>query len=518
MDFTRPYTTDLNLSEAELLGYFLKTKASEIESDYRLKDSHYWRVAGEKAALSVFRITAQKVPAYKHFLKKNKVDPEKIKTIEDFKKLPIIDKHNYLRAYPLKDLCLDGDLSKARIISCSSGSTGEPFFWPRGTRQEIEGAAQVELLYRILGIGKPTLIIIGFAFGNWISGSFMYLSTELVSKKDYPLTVLTTGFSKKDIFRSVKSRASDFKQLILMGYPPFIKDIIDEGEAEGINWKKLNVKFVFAAEGFSPVWRKYLYDRVGAKNYLTSSINIYGSADAGILAHETPFTLAVRKVATLNEKLHQALFSDSRMPTLAQYDPRSRYFEVTADHDLLFTANAGLPLIRYSIGDYGGLAKPDVLEATCKKFGHSALALLKEEKVSNLAWNLPCVYIFGRKDFTATLYGANIYPESIREALLDRAISDKVSGKFTMFTKNDKYLDQFLSINVELQVGINPNKHLISQIQKIVIEYLRRMNSEYSKIYDEMNHRAFPEIVLFRNSEGQYFQPGTKHRWTKRTP
>ena len=173
MDFTRPYTTDLNLSEAELVAYFLKTKASEIESEYRSNDSHYWRVAGEKNALSVFRMAAQKVPAYKNFLKVNKINPLKIKTIKDFKKLPVVDKHNYLRAYPLKDLCLDGDLSKARIISCSSGSTGEPFFWPRGTRQEIEGAQQVELLYRILGIDKPTLIIIGFAFGNWISGSFM---------------------------------------------------------------------------------------------------------------------------------------------------------------------------------------------------------------------------------------------------------------------------------------------------------------------------------------------------------
>ena len=344
----------------------------------------------------------------------------------------------------------------------------------------------------------------------------MYLSTELVSKKGYPITVLTTGFSKKDIFRSVKSRASDFEQLILMGYPPFIKDIIDEGEAEGINWKKLNVKFVFAAEGFSPVWRQFLYDQIGAKGYLTSSVNIYGTADAGILAHETPFTLAVRKVSTSDEKLHQALFADRRIPTLAQYDPRLRYFEVSENRDLLFTANAGLPLVRYSIGDYGGLADPDAIEETCKKFGHSALDLLRREKVSNLKWNLPAVFVFGRKDFTATLYGANIYPESIREALLDRAISDKVSGKFTMFTKNDRYLDQFLSINVELKIGINPNKHLISQIQKIVIEYLRRMNSEYSKIHDEMNHRAFPEIVLFKHNEGEYFQSGTKHRWTRR--
>ena len=515
MDFTRPYINRTSLSEEGLFGHFFKTKAQEIEAQYRHQPSSFWRKAGEASALNIFHLAAARVPAYKSFLRTNKIHPEKIKTIKDFQKLPVVDKHNYLRAYPLKDLCLDGDLSTARIISCSSGSTGEPFFWPRGTSQETEGAQQVELLYRILGINKSTLIVIGFALGNWISGSFMYLSSELVSKKGYPITTITPGFSKKEIFRSVKHRGADFEQVILMGYPPFIKDILDEGEAEGVDWKSLKVKFVFAAEGFSEVWRSYMYEKVGSKNYLSDSVNIYGSADAGILAHETPLTTAVRLLASKNEKLQQALFAESRMPTLVQYDPRLRYFEAAAGGDLIFTANAGLPLVRYSIGDYGGLYEVDELTKICSSFRLPVDDVLGKYGLRNSAWNLPCVYVFGRKDFTATLYGANIYPESIREALLDSAIKSKVTGKFTMFTKNDRYLDQFLSVNVELQKGINPNKQLISQVEKVIVGYLRRLNSEYSKIYDEMNHRAHPEVVLFRHNEGEYFQPGTKHRWTK---
>lgn len=518
MDYMKPFVDELGFSEAQLTNYYLRLKASGIHQEYLSTSSEEWQRLGQSSALSVFHLAAARVPAYKDFLRKNKVKAEKIKTIKDFKLLPIIDKHNYLKAYPLKGLCLDGDISRSRIISTSSGSTGEPFFWPRGTRQELEGALQVEMFYNyILGIKKPTLIVIGFALGNWISGSFMYLSSELVSKKGYPITILTPGFSKKDILKSIKGRAGDFRELILMGYPPFIKDILDEGEAEGIKWRDYKVKFVFAAESFSEAWRKYVYDKVGAPNYLTGSVNIYGSADAGILAHETPLTIAVRTIAAKDPKFHLDFFGESRFPTLAQYDPRLRYFESLPSQGLIFTASSLLPLVRYAIGDYGGLKTVDEIEESCQSHGHSLNAVLREHHSLHLKWTLPSVYVFGRKDFTATLYGANIYPESVREALIDPVVKEKVTGKFTMFTKSDKYLDQFLSINVELKQGINPSKSLISQVQRVVIDYLRKLNSEYSQIYDEMNHRAHPEIVLYHHEEGEYFQPGSKHRWTKKS-
>ena len=47
------------------------------------------------------------------------------------------------------------------------------------------------------------------------------------------------------------------------------------------------------------------------------------------------------------------LFGESRLPTLVQYDPRSRYFE-TQEGTLLFSGNNGVPLLRYHIADTGG--------------------------------------------------------------------------------------------------------------------------------------------------------------------
>jgi phenylacetate-coenzyme A ligase PaaK-like adenylate-forming protein len=56
--------------------------------DLRTKPERYWIKRGEKMALRLFRQMAERVPAYKDFLRKNKVKPEKINTIKDFKLVP----------------------------------------------------------------------------------------------------------------------------------------------------------------------------------------------------------------------------------------------------------------------------------------------------------------------------------------------------------------------------------------------------------------------------------------------
>ena len=53
----------------------------------------------QKKVLEGFRYAAKTLPAYKKFLKEKGIDPRKIKTIEDFKKLPHTTKQNYVLKY-----------------------------------------------------------------------------------------------------------------------------------------------------------------------------------------------------------------------------------------------------------------------------------------------------------------------------------------------------------------------------------------------------------------------------------
>src|SRR5262245_13632595 len=91
---------------------------------------------GFKRALALFKEAAKRVPAYADFLKKHGVDADKIKTAADFLQVPLTDKLSFFGSYSLDDLSWDGKLD-ARLISTSSGSTGVPFFWPRGNEQDV---------------------------------------------------------------------------------------------------------------------------------------------------------------------------------------------------------------------------------------------------------------------------------------------------------------------------------------------------------------------------------------------
>ena len=162
---------------------------------------------------------AERVPAYKDFLLKNKINHRKIKNIKDFKTIPTIDKNNYLRAYPLDKLCWDGQLKNNRwTISATSGSTGEPFYFPRTADQDRQYALLAELYFRtnFQIYKKSTLYIVGFMMGAWIGGLFTYSATRLLAEKGkYNMSVITPGVDKQGIIRAIEKLGPYFDQVII---------------------------------------------------------------------------------------------------------------------------------------------------------------------------------------------------------------------------------------------------------------------------------------------------------------
>src|SRR5207248_7853720 len=95
-------------------------------------------------ALALFQSVARDVPAYAAFLGERGIDPASISTIDDFKRLPLIDKRNYHDRFPLADLCRHGRLEGNDFVAVSSGSTGQPTFWPRSFMDELAIARRFE--------------------------------------------------------------------------------------------------------------------------------------------------------------------------------------------------------------------------------------------------------------------------------------------------------------------------------------------------------------------------------------
>ncbi len=475
-----------------------------------------WQKNGDFFALKLFHDTAKNVPAYKKFLKSHNISPNAIKDISTFKnEVPLVTKENYLKAYPLNELLPGGEIGGAQMISTSSGSTGIPFFWPRNTHN-IEEAALIHELFltEYFDISKKrTLFVNTFAMGMWVAGTTTFESIARIAPK-YRMTMVTPGIDLEQILGIISVLGGNYEQVIIAGYPPFVKDIIDTGKERKIRWEKLNVRFLFAAESFSEEWREYILDAVGTKDHFNGSLNIYGTADALITAHETPLSILVRKLSTQSKNIHKRLFGDDmRIPTLAQWNPTMRYFEELADSKIIFSAASGIPLIRYDIGDTGNILH---LSDVAYLLGSEGVDLKKEvrrNKIERKMWNLPFVSIYGRDRMTASLYGLKIYPEHIRGALEGKTGNKYSTGRFVMMTKHDKNKNQYLEINTELRSKIPKNKKVTEHLQATILKQLRSVNSEFKRLHEAVGERAIPKIVLHPHQTSTLFSRKGKQKW-----
>lgn len=468
----------------------------------------------EEHILDLFRRTCENVPAYKKFLDEHNIDAASIRTLKDFQTLPFVTKDNYVRKYPIAEVCREGDLSNLDFVSVSSGSTGTPTFWMRDAVDEINISARFEQVLEECFIpqAKNNLCVICFPLGTWVGGMFTTNCVRFLSMKGHKLTLLTPGNNKEEILRVVSEFAFNFDRVILFGYPPFLKDVVDTGIARGIDWKKFDNKLVMAGEVISEEWRSLISERLGIKDEALSFSSLYGTADAGVLGNETPLTIKIRKFFAKHPELSKKIFGQSRLPTLCQYDPFSRYFEVH-EGTLLFTGDSGIPLIRYHIADNGGVYSFDEMISILNKEGYDVLSEIKNEYPGLKVRNLPFVYVFGRSMFTLSYFGANIYPENISIGLEAEAINKFVTGKYVMQILEDENRNLHFKITVELALGIEPYEDLRMAIGNSILESILRINSEY-KNYVPKEYRM-PVIELRKTGDAEYFPVGVKHRYVR---
>jgi phenylacetate-coenzyme A ligase PaaK-like adenylate-forming protein len=465
----------------------------------------------QQRALALFTSVAATVPAYQAFLAEHGVDPSAVRTADDFRALPLLSKDNYLRRHPLPQLCRGGELVGCDMIAVSSGSTGEPTFWPRSVADEFAVATRFEQVFHdsFHADQRTTLAVVCFALGTWVGGMYTASCCRHLSAKGYPITVITPGSNVEEILRVVTALGPQFEQVVLLGYPPFLKSVVDTGLARGVPWPDYRVKLVLAGEVVSEEWRTLVGELLGGGELCFDSASLYGTADAGVLATETPLSIRIRRYLAAHPAAARELFGEPRLPTLAQYDPRSRLFE-THDGTLLFTGDNGIPLIRYHIADTGGLTPFEEMLAFLADHGFDPVAGFDTGRQIR---ELPFVHVFGRSQFTVSYFGANIYPENVTVGLEQSPVAVWVTGKFVMEAREDDDHDRHLAIAVELAPGVAGTEEMRRAIALSIAGQLRRLNSEFAH-YTPPDHQL-PQVSLHPSGDPDYFPPGVKHRYSR---
>ena len=444
-----------------------------------------WRQASERHALALFRRAAARVPAYAAFLRDHRCDPSAVETPADFRCVPVTTKSNYVDRFPLPERMWDGSLASAVLMNASSGTSGVPYYWPCDSLEIDESAAFYDSLFRTqFAMGeRRTLLVICFGMGTWIAGSYTLHATLGAARAGMPVTVVTPGFDKAETLAVLRQLAPDFEQVVLAGIPSFLKDLVDEWAA--VPGPRPPVRFFLAGEGFTEAWRGYVRDRTAAAGI----VSVLGSADAGVMAFESPATVRLRQRATADEATCFARFGRPTVPAVFRYRPTHRFFEAI-DGELAVTARRAMPLIRYSLHDEGGLLDP-----------------LSDS--DDPAAALPVVYVFGRGRFGVMFYGIPIGPDDVQPVLLSAAVAPHVSGRFRLTTELSANADPRLRIDVELSTTFTPSNDLANAVAEEFITAVAQRRSEFRRLRDEYGDRCRPLVTLHPPATGSFAPPGS---------
>ncbi len=451
---------------------------------------------GKKYALTTYS-EALKLSAYKKFLADNGFDPASVKTIEDFAQVPVMDKDNFIKKYPLRER-IKFPMPQNYTVERSSGYSGAPNYWVRAKGQDDSVGERIVTLLNLLFDLKhrKTLLINTFALGTWIAGTKVARwMLDAANKKELQMTTINVGFNLSESAEVIKNFYSDYDQVIVLGYNPFLKELLELLNESKFPFADVKFHLLMGGEGFSEEWRDYVAGLMGVSvdDYDYRILSGYGAADTGKdIGVEQPICVFFRRLLSKNPKLMAEIFGDDVTvpPMIFQYAPSSMWIE-ELEGELLFTANSGMPLVRYNLHDSGGiLTYQQMIDIIAANYTGDMSELLKQLNVSPL----PLVYLHGRSDGTVQLMGFNIYVEHIKLIMSMPQMQAYTTGKFYISVENDKNFNQKLQITFETK-NIHKVEKDIKSITKLVMEHLAALNSEYNKVYNTDPSLVVPELI-----------------------
>jgi len=136
------------------------------------------------------------------------------------------------------------------------------------------------------------LVINTFALGTWVTGvKFARALCGVANKKDIKMTVANTGMVFDSAIKIIENFADEYDQVLLAGYPPFVKGLVEE-LIEKKTIKNVEMHIMVGAESFPEEWRDYMTKLLQTQyDYEPTILSAYGAADVGLeLGYEQPIT------------------------------------------------------------------------------------------------------------------------------------------------------------------------------------------------------------------------------------
>ncbi|GIJ24667.1 phenylacetate--CoA ligase family protein [Micromonospora lutea] len=393
------------------------------------------RLAAANAQATCVR-AARQVPAYRAFLRAR---PGVRRRLSDY---PETDKFSYVTAHDTAARCWNGRLPRRGVVvDESAGSSGQPFNWPRGER-ELRAVHRDIAGYT--GLVFPTrrpFVINAYSMGAWATGTTTGAAMARIA------VVKNTGPDLGKIADTLREFGPDFDYLVT-AYPPFLKHLRDQLDAEGFPWSRYRIFANCGGEPMTEALRDYLEQRFALVR------SAYGASDLTIgIGAETRFTVWLRRRLQTDRGLRTALLGadEQRLPMVFQYNPFTTFLETNERQELICTVTGDVlqPRLRYNVGDEALLLpyRRVVELAQADPVRRAELrTVLSVERMT-----LPVLLLFGRRDSTVSYLGANLYPQDVEYGLYTGNPHAAEINAFCLALAEDAALETRPVIHLELR-------------------------------------------------------------------
>ncbi len=383
-------------------------------------------------------INAQKTSFYRRLFARNQIDPEKIKSPEDLKVIPLTTKADLREGFPFDFLAVP--LEEVVRLHSSSGTTGTPTVIYYTASDLDRWTNQVARSLYAVGMRKNDVFQNMMSYGLFTGGLGMHYGAERLGALTIPIG---TGNSKRQIWflKFFKSTAIH----IIPSYALLLAQLI---KAEDLDPRQdFNIHIMLlGAEPHSEETRRRIEEIYGAKAY-----NSYGLSEVN--GPGVAFECVFQEGMHLWEDYYilEILNPQTLSPT-----PPGEVGEIV----LTTIYRDATPLIRYRTGD---------------------LTFLLEEPCPCGRTHRRISRIQGRTDDMFIFRGVNIFPMQIEKVLMS---NPEVGNNYRIILAREDYRDKMI-----IEVEIKPEL-FSGDLQKLARLRERIQSELHSEIL------VTPEVVL----------------------